>query len=259
MPSGSKSTNNSFSGDWLKDYVRDREQLSWKRLAIEFQCTYLNRRTLDSVQSILDAGCGGAFLLKYLNDHAPRVSYLGIDRSSACISEAQRRFPGNSFLISDHSELPFTVDAFDVAYSRDVVIHHPAPYEAIAELYRVASAILLRVLTHVCNINLQQPTQNGRLLNDSLMLKERCKCREIDYRVADSNCLLFDRKCGLEQRGDERLFRLVDRQQITSLFLQRSNGIPSTLRQWLASFISKQSYFRCFARSRNHVLNTSGE
>ncbi len=136
-----------FSWNWIDIHVRDRESWSRKRISLEYQCTYLTRRTLGAISSILDAGCGGAFLNRYIEGSKQAVSYVGIDRSIASLTAARTRFPGKPFLLSDVRPLPFQTNTFNLAYSVDVVIHHPAPYEVVTELYRVAQYVLLRIRT----------------------------------------------------------------------------------------------------------------
>lgn len=121
--------------------------MSRRRLAVAYRCTYLDRRALTCVKRILNAGCGGGFLVRYIDESGAGLSYVGIDLSQDCLVEAQTRFPRRPFVQAELQQLPFKANAFDVAYCRDVVIHHPAPYDAIAELYRVASSVLLRIRT----------------------------------------------------------------------------------------------------------------
>lgn len=112
-----------------------------------FQCTYLTPASLRSVSRILDAGCGGGYLVRYLDRHRPGIIYVGVDRSSAVLAVARSQLLERTWLISDVQRLPFEADVFDLAYSRDVLIHHPAPYDAVVELYRVARHVVLRIRT----------------------------------------------------------------------------------------------------------------
>lgn len=136
-----------FSSEWVQGHVQDREGMPWSRLAAEYRCSYLNYRTLRGVNRILDAGCGAGFLIRYLDGSRHGGSYLGLDRSMASLIAARRLFPRRPFLVGDLRALPFESNAFDLAYARDVLIHHPAPYDCVAELYRVAKYVLLRVRT----------------------------------------------------------------------------------------------------------------
>ena len=142
---GLKNPDGGFARDWVQFHVRNVERLSVRRLAAAYRCTYLNHRTLSAMRWILDAGCGGGFFVRYLEQSGLPVSYVGIDRSTASVSAARARFPQQPFLLADVQQLPFEANRFDLAYARDVVIHAPAPYQALNELYRVARHMVLRI------------------------------------------------------------------------------------------------------------------
>jgi ubiquinone/menaquinone biosynthesis C-methylase UbiE len=138
-------SNHGFSEEWVQDYAGDMDRLSGRQLAAAMRCTYLKPGVARSLRRVLDAGCGGGYQARYLEAAGQGSEYTGIDQSEASLAEARRRFPGRRFLRADARRLPFADNEFDLAYSRDVLIHADAPYAVLGELYRVARYVLLRI------------------------------------------------------------------------------------------------------------------
>jgi SAM-dependent methyltransferase len=134
-----------FSEHWLAGHLRDHDTLSRSRLRRAYACTYLTKRTLSHFRTILDAGCGGGYLLWFLTDRRWKGRYVGCDWSPTSLTAARSHFPGGEYLQCDLRHLPFEKGAFDLVYARDSVIHSPEPRQTLLELRRVSHAALIRV------------------------------------------------------------------------------------------------------------------
>lgn len=152
--------NGGFSQELMQKNVQESDALSPFQLARSYRCTYLTPRFVRTISSILDVGCGGGFLLRYLNQSDYSGSYLGVDCSNVSLEEARKRFPCRDFRKADIEALPFADNAFDLVYARDVLIHTPDPNRALQELYRVARHVLVRVRT--ANISTRFTTKYQR-------------------------------------------------------------------------------------------------
>ena len=92
---------------------------------------------LDASSRALDLGCGTGTDLSRLVEVAAHV--VGVDRSSTML-ETIRRGPSGSqceLVNADGVDLPFRDDTFDATWVRAVLIHTPAPEQALAEIARV--------------------------------------------------------------------------------------------------------------------------
>ena len=98
----------------------------------------------SSGQSIIDIGCGiGEDTRRLADTVGPLGHALGIDKSSAMIDEAQRRFGSGdlgqslSFRVCAAEKLPFPDSSFDRALVDRTLQHVDDPLLAIHEVYRV--------------------------------------------------------------------------------------------------------------------------
>lgn len=138
-------SDNPFSSHWAASHLRSLQSIAaWKR-AIAYKCTYLTPRTLSHFDSVIDAGCGSGALHWYLQRTGWHGRYLGCDWSQASLEMAARANPGGTYVRTDLRQLPFAGDTFGLVYARDSVIHAPEPLRVLSELWRVGSAMLLRL------------------------------------------------------------------------------------------------------------------
>ena len=90
---------------------------------------------------ILDIGCGTGYLTRFL-----RGSVVGVDQSAEVLELALARLPDAKLIRADVPPLPFTDDAFDLAFSSNVYSHidtAAARAEFVAEALRVACALVV--------------------------------------------------------------------------------------------------------------------
>lgn len=70
---------------------------------------------------LLDAGCGLADLLPFLENHGQRVRYVGADITPAILREARRRQPVADLVLADlFAAPPFPRQAFDVVFASGI-------------------------------------------------------------------------------------------------------------------------------------------
>lgn len=95
--------------------------------------------------SVLDAGCGPAFLYDLLKSTNRKVAYTGIDESKEMLKRAierQKELKEKVFL-SGLESTRFPDASFDATVVRHVLEHILDPYPAIAELRRVTKRKLI--------------------------------------------------------------------------------------------------------------------
>ena len=86
---------------------------------------------------VLEVGCGGAQMRKYLESRNQR--YVGIDISKTRVSDNLQQHGGPDLLCDSHF-LPFADCVFDLVYTAAVTEHLACPYLAVQEVARVLKA-----------------------------------------------------------------------------------------------------------------------
>ena len=94
------------------------------------------KKNIDSVKvdSILDAGCGEGFTLRYLNINNAN----GVDISKSAIKIAKSLNPKCKFKEGSIYKLPFEKNSFDLVMALEVLEHLEEPQKAIDEVKRVS-------------------------------------------------------------------------------------------------------------------------
>lgn len=100
--------------------------------------------------SLLEVGCATGEFYRYLRLKHPDVVYRGFDISAPAIELAKAKYAQGDFWITDPS-LPLSaqggkigmIQAPDIIYSKDVVIHHTDPFGFISQLLEYASHMLV--------------------------------------------------------------------------------------------------------------------
>ena len=108
-------------------------------------------RTLDgqvkaiAPASILDVGCGEGIVSERFARLLPHTRILGIDADTAALQDEwqTRQLDNLSFQVGSAYELPFEDDSFELACAIEVLEHLERPRDALAEMARVASRVLL--------------------------------------------------------------------------------------------------------------------
>ncbi len=95
------------------------------------------------VHSVLDAGCGEGFVIRYLGARLPALQIQGTDRDRDALAMAQRLTPGTPFGAGDLYALPYAAATFDLVLCTEVLEHLDDPECALAEVGRVSKRYCL--------------------------------------------------------------------------------------------------------------------
>lgn len=95
---------------------------------------YLNDKKYES---LLDVGCGTAYLIEMLSKRYP-AKYVGLDLSSEMIKQASaKNIAGAEFVVGKSDELPFEDNTFDVVTCSQSFHHYPDTDKAMQEVLHV--------------------------------------------------------------------------------------------------------------------------
>ena len=99
---------------------------------------------------LLDMGCGGGQDAGDLDRRGYRV--MGVDRTSALLSEGRRRYRSLSLVRADFRFLPFQAKSFDGLWAGASLMHLPKPdaRRTLADLYRLVrpGGLFASTVTH---------------------------------------------------------------------------------------------------------------
>jgi ubiquinone/menaquinone biosynthesis C-methylase UbiE len=125
-----------WDGDRRFGYGGYKYDSRWEPVALEI----IDKYGLTSSSSILDIGCGKAFLLYELKKLLPEARVCGFDISEYAIANAKEEIRDSLFVFNAASPLPFGDQEFDLAISlgtfHNLHIHELAV--ALPEMQRVA-------------------------------------------------------------------------------------------------------------------------
>ncbi len=108
------------------------------------------RRALDRAvrptASLLDLGCGGGALLKWLDrTDAGLRKLVGVDRSEFALRLAAKGMPGGAWIVADVRRLPLVAGSIDVVVCT-LLLHHFDPDDVVAVLAEAARVARFAVL-----------------------------------------------------------------------------------------------------------------
>ena len=97
--------------------------------------------TMPEGSEILDVGCGGGQLIRFLAEKRPRYRFYGIDLSAQQVKRASKRlapFEGRAFVQEASAmSLPFPKGKFDMVLSMGSIKHWPDKRKGLSECLRV--------------------------------------------------------------------------------------------------------------------------
>jgi len=100
-------------------------------------------------RSVLDAGCGEAFVLDMALGACPSLQMAaGVDMDGEALGRGHGLFPHVSVLQGDILALPFPAGAFDIVICTEVLEHFENPGLALRELCRVSMHYCLLSVPH---------------------------------------------------------------------------------------------------------------
>jgi SAM-dependent methyltransferase len=175
------------------EFLFDIEEHFWWFVAMRrITDTILARQLQGARLTILDAGCGTGFNLLHF-EKAGHAAY-GFDYAREAVSAVQRR-EFRKVVRASITDIPYSADTFDLAYSFEVIDEVSDSDRAIRELFRVlkpGGRLLLR-LPAFDWLRSSHDTDIGTLHRYTLAEMEK-KLRLAGFRVQRAtyaNCLLF--------------------------------------------------------------------
>ncbi len=100
-------------------------------------------RRLGRAPLVLDCGCGSGQLGAMLRARDVAGRYVGLDISREQVRDGQGFYGLGAYLAGDAVTLPFADGTFDAAVSLGVLFIIPGAWEAVRELHRVASELVV--------------------------------------------------------------------------------------------------------------------
>ena len=99
--------------------------------------------------SLLDAGCGEGFVMKYLNQQDAGLAIIGGDFESEALVWGRDNVELAAPLLNiDLRQLPFANNSFPLVICLEVIEHLPDPAQGLRELARVSSEYVLLSVPH---------------------------------------------------------------------------------------------------------------
>ena len=92
---------------------------------------------LQSSESVLDVGCGNAFLINKIKLNYPKIEIVGIDIIKDQMVSTVKKGKDFSLVLGDAMKLPFADNSFDRVTCTAVLQYLPNPLSAIQETYRI--------------------------------------------------------------------------------------------------------------------------
>ena len=167
--------------DYGKQVLRPIGDQDWAELAEDIS---KKLRLNVPTYSLLDIGCGNAFLLTYFQSEIGSIT--GIDYAPAMIEAAQKNIPGGIFSVGNASSLNFSADYFDrtLCYS----IFH----------YFRSDDMVFNALDEICRVT----KPGGIALIGDLLDKDK------EQQIKSNSDLLTEAKLSLIKRYSE--WRFID-------------------------------------------------
>lgn len=111
----------------------------YRYLTKRFEEALLRMLDRSNPLTVLEAGCGEGFLIKFLGARRPGYRFVGLDLAAGAVNYAVGQcLPEARFLVADVAHLPFASASFDTVICSEVLEHLPFVEPALAELRRVA-------------------------------------------------------------------------------------------------------------------------
>lgn len=121
----------------------------FKAVIARFNARLLALADAAAPASVLEAGCGEGFVLKYLAEHRPGWRLAGCDISAGAIAFARRTCPADIGLdVADIYRLPMPSRSFDLVICSEVLEHLADVPAALAELQRISRGHVLITVPH---------------------------------------------------------------------------------------------------------------
>lgn len=97
-----------------------------------------------SVDSYLDMGCGGGWIMEALIPEINPEQSAGLDISATRLHEAKQRNRGSLFYRAPVEGVPIKEDSFDLITCLDVIEHIPEPSKLLDEAHRLSPRLVIK-------------------------------------------------------------------------------------------------------------------
>ncbi len=185
---------------------------------------YITSLIPKSITSILDVGCGSAWIAKKFVRNG--VEVFSLDASATNPTKAMQLYPGKNHhgVAADAYKLPFEDNTFDCIVAAEIIEHVVDPHKFIAELFRVVkqggsliiSTPFKEILKYELCIHCNHQTPHNAHLHSfdenklrSLYIENDLK--EFTSRAFNNKLLLFARTYILLRYFPFSFWRLIDR------------------------------------------------
>ena len=96
---------------------------------------------IENDTNILDIGCLNGNFYNFIKENGHIIkSFTGVDFSEKLIHMAKHRFPEQSWITSDYSDIPFPDNSFDVVTAMEILEHIEDPEKLLSEAKRVCKS-----------------------------------------------------------------------------------------------------------------------
>lgn len=103
----------------------------------------------DKEGAILEAGCGAARYVKYLDDRDYNIT--GLEYNASTLKNVEQKWPGLKTVTADVQQMPFPDNCFTGMISIGVVEHFkPGPYKPLEDMLRVLKPGGVALITVPC-------------------------------------------------------------------------------------------------------------
>lgn len=132
-----------YADGGFRDYAARDADLPAMRKVMQYFFQYI-RDSVPRHRTVLDAGCATGNLGRLLARYRPDLHYIGVDPSEPMLAAARKlAAPGARFAAAQLPALPFKNDSIPVVICAGTLWYCPDIFEALRDLYTVASRVLL--------------------------------------------------------------------------------------------------------------------
>ncbi|MFA6888191.1 MAG: class I SAM-dependent methyltransferase [Candidatus Woesearchaeota archaeon] len=115
----------------------------WNELREKILAEQIYYHFPNSVNTVLDVGCGDGYLSYYLQKKKPSLMYYGIDKSIIRLKRISQKVPFVKKALADITCIPLKSNSIDLVICSEVLEHISNYHKALTELLRVTKKYLI--------------------------------------------------------------------------------------------------------------------